>query len=400
MIQVMTLQRLDVIRWVQTLLIIDIFAMTRFYALSNLVEHILFALFIIHPTLRKLFKDTFQHWTVRFLTLFFLWILVTGLWSPVSPLEILNDWWSWRKLILFPLVLSVVPYYQFEKKLTFFVVIVGLLFCVISYYGIGAHGAEVKIFNRIPSRVLQNHSAQGAYFILAGFLCLCFARNANSKNRILLVIASTALIFNTLFFNGANTGLLFFIIIAITLPLQFRFSMPLMFFIAMVVFIFIAVNPVSRTTILSSLNAMVSAFDSDIMTSQGARIVMWVNTLYVIQDNWLAGAGAGGFAYEYEKTVINDGSWRSFLTDNPHNQYLHIVAEYGIIGIILFISLLWCLLSSALLANCASRLIFSFCIGMIVAGLFNGTFSGIILGRLFFLLAPILIPQTENRKYG
>lgn len=65
------------------------------------------------------------------------------------------------------------------------------------------------------------------------------------------------------------------------------------------------------------------------------RLEFYDNTLEIIREHPLIGVGTGGFAGTYAKHVAPKGLKP---TSNPHNQYLLIMAQVGIVGVVL---LLW-----------------------------------------------------------
>lgn len=65
------------------------------------------------------------------------------------------------------------------------------------------------------------------------------------------------------------------------------------------------------------------------------RLEFYDNTLEIIREHPLIGVGTGGFAATYAKHVAPKGLKP---TSNPHNQYLLIMAQVGVVGLLL---LLW-----------------------------------------------------------
>ena len=47
--------------------------------------------------------------------------------------------------------------------------------------------------------------------------------------------------------------------------------------------------------------------------------------------------GSGSFADAYAETVKDQTDWRAQKTDDPLQQYLHIWAKHGIIGVFIFL---------------------------------------------------------------
>jgi len=70
-------------------------------------------------------------------------------------------------------------------------------------------------------------------------------------------------------------------------------------------------------------------------TSVGIRLEFYRNTLGIIEQHPLIGVGTGGFAEAYAQRVQGTGMQPTY---NPHNQYLLITAQLGVVGLVL---LLW-----------------------------------------------------------
>ena len=72
-------------------------------------------------------------------------------------------------------------------------------------------------------------------------------------------------------------------------------------------------------------------------SSNAYRIVIWAMTLKIIRENWLVGLG---FGYAPFKQVF-ESNIRTMPIFHAHNTYLEITAELGIVGILLFVALLF-----------------------------------------------------------
>jgi len=128
-------------------------------------------------------------------------------------------------------------------------------------------------------------------------------------------------------------------------------------------------------------------------TSVGRRIEFYRNSLAIIRDHPLLGVGTGGFPYAYEKQVAGTAM---APTRNPHNEYLHLTLQLGIVGLMALFVLFWvpwqtaprlptwheqhlarglvltiaagCLFNSLLIDH-AERLLFAWGLGVLFAGL-------------------------------
>jgi O-antigen ligase len=73
-------------------------------------------------------------------------------------------------------------------------------------------------------------------------------------------------------------------------------------------------------------------------TSIGERMEFYYNTATIIKEHPLLGVGTGGFALVYAQQAAKYGI---NATNNPHNEYLHLTVQLGIIGMALFLYLIY-----------------------------------------------------------
>jgi O-antigen ligase len=66
------------------------------------------------------------------------------------------------------------------------------------------------------------------------------------------------------------------------------------------------------------------------LTSTGQRMGFYCNTLEMIREYPFFGVGVGGFAQAYAKKVKDLGM---IQTDNPHNEYLLVTVQLGLLGL-------------------------------------------------------------------
>jgi len=73
-------------------------------------------------------------------------------------------------------------------------------------------------------------------------------------------------------------------------------------------------------------------------TSTGYRLEFYRNTLSLIEENPVFGKGTGSFPAIYAELVGGSGK---VLSRNPHNEFMLITAQIGLVGLAAFIWLLW-----------------------------------------------------------
>ena len=76
-------------------------------------------------------------------------------------------------------------------------------------------------------------------------------------------------------------------------------------------------------------------FTTNPNTSVGHRIIFTQNTLDIIKSAPFIGVGTGDFSIEYNKVnLVNSPAVKS--TVQPHNQYLYVQAQLGLLGLVSF----------------------------------------------------------------
>ena len=78
--------------------------------------------------------------------------------------------------------------------------------------------------------------------------------------------------------------------------------------------------------------------DRPASTSTGYRLEFYRNTLALIQKQPILGYGTGGFPAAYAELVKDSGQK---LSRNPHNEFMLITVQTGVIGLAAFLWLLW-----------------------------------------------------------
>jgi O-antigen ligase len=141
---------------------------------------------------------------------------------------------------------------------------------------------------------------------------------------------------------------------------------------------------------VSSLPQLVPMMDlrvSTAISSGGAgRVSIWADGIAIIERHPLAGVGFGGFpnafaaqelGYEFDSLVpFTFGG----IGRNPHSIYIRVLAETGLIGLIL-----WLLFVGKLIAQSARRGIPSYLNLVMVVLMIVGVFQDVLLSKVFWL---------------
>jgi O-antigen ligase len=141
-------------------------------------------------------------------------------------------------------------------------------------------------------------------------------------------------------------------------------------------------------------------------TSLGRRMLMAQTTLDMIRERPLLGVGTGGFKQSFSAIAAEKYTgWRAIPFDDPHNQYLFITAENGLIGLLAFLFMIgmilkYCLRSGSIYGKMAAGCLLAWC----ATSLFSGHFRTFPEGHLIAFIVGILMvsraPDSRQAPVG
>lgn len=130
--------------------------------------------------------------------------------------------------------------------------------------------------------------------------------------------------------------------------------------------------------------------------STGQRVTYWKNSLVMIADHPAFGTGTGSFHIEYEK---HKDAQAKRETDNPHNEYLFIAAQLGMVGLVLLLWFYWQIWHAAKsLSFRASVLAQGTVVAFAIACLFNSSLRDS--GNFLVIFAALALSEKINAETG
>jgi len=252
---------------------------------------------------------------------------------------------------------------RFRRRL--FLAVILFVVTLVSWYAVIQHGQgdpgvllrqrpEVYGMRASGTYICPNHFASLVALLIPVSLALLLSRQAGGALRC-LAFYSLLLFFPVLYLSQSRSGWLgAFSGITVTLWLcAFRKSKRLFvksLFVVPAVGVFLGIAIWSASPLVRERvqGALIDNPDDAVLV----RLYMWKDTLQMIQDHPFLGSGLGSYAWLYKKYQTNN---LQFWFDYAHNEYLQLVAEYGLIGLVLFGSLAIGLIFYALriLGRCA-----------------------------------------------
>lgn len=136
-------------------------------------------------------------------------------------------------------------------------------------------------------------------------------------------------------------------------------------------------------------------------TSSGIRLHFWYRAAQLIVQRPLTGWGAGSWSTEYNRLQFEQNPKHQPIpaNGNPHQEYLLWGVQLGIPGILIFISLLLCVLRDTLkMETPYARATQSTVLAMAVACLFNASLYDAQIGDFFCVLIGLLLALGLSRN--
>lgn len=195
--------------------------------------------------------------------------------------------------------------------------------------------------------ILHRFSGDSGVFkdhIFTGFL-LAFASYAyallvfsNKKWRLVFIVLFLLASFNVLFINLGRSGYVVFFSLLLLLSGQ-KFSWK-GFSVVLLLSVFLLGSalllPSNFKERFFTVHTEIQQYDKGKEdTSTGLRLSFYKNSLHLFSKHPWIGTGTGSFSKVYP-SVAKENEW---LTRNPHNEYLNIGVQFGLLGIIVLLAL-------------------------------------------------------------
>jgi O-antigen ligase len=240
--------------------------------------------------------------------------------------------------------------------------------------------------------VFKNYITQGLLLALAAYFLAVYAWQQQRWYWLIIILLA---LYNILFLSEGRTGyLIVFCLILLFAYQTYRLRGLIVGSLLLVLLsgLIYSYSNVVKTRLNSVSENLQHYQQGETDTSIGLRLEFYKNSLVLIAQSPLWGHGTGSFSYKYQQLAQPQGI---IATTNPHNEYLMIGVQWGLIGMGLFIYLLYqlgllavylpppqswmaqglvvtiavgCLVNSLLLDTTEGHL-FAYLIGVLVGGL-------------------------------
>jgi O-antigen ligase len=279
------------------------------------------------------------YWGVAFLGI----VLLAILYAAVPWQERWVDFYKWRTMLWFFVLLVLFDDHRWKERLLI-AFIVGTAIAVAGSFV--ATAGWITLW-RGPDQLLRNPATQGMAFAASALICLWMWLESWARGRVswIWMILGGAYVLNVVFITWGRSGYAV-LGLGIGVLLLWRTSprrgIAVVLGLALLGGIAFFVSPRIQERAEQGIYEWTHEDESKGHTPMGTRRVFYRNALEIVQEHWLLGVGTGGFRNAYAEHVAGKyevSDWRAEPTGDPHNQYLAVLAQHGVIGLAVF--LLW-----------------------------------------------------------
>lgn len=346
-------------------------------------------------------KISYQQPAGKMILLFFAWLIIGMLYADNNWGTKFSTLSSWKKLAYTFILLGL--FYQ-EKWKRYFINIYVSIMMVASLVAaiLWLFNIEVRNGDRWGAGIfMSNYASQSMAFIAATVLCIFLRHETDSRpKKYLFSFAIALFVFNVFFVSTGRSGyfaLPFAIIFAVGSLYGYK-KLPYIF--AMMGILLVAVVFSSNTIqerVKEGVSELTHYQDSPYISSIGVRVIFAKNTLALIKEKPVFGYGTSSFETTYSPYAANIyQDWRAVSTADPHNIYLYISLENGLIGLFIFLGYIYIAIRQGFTQPPYGMMATSFLVAICASSLFNSHFKTFPEGHLLAFFTGILLAQYHT----
>ncbi|MGR8929485.1 MAG: O-antigen ligase family protein [Gammaproteobacteria bacterium] len=337
----------------------------------------------------------------KMIVLFVLWLVIGMFYADTNWHTRLTTLSSWKKLFFVYLLLGIFYQTEWQKRFVHAYVVVMFTAAIIAL-SLWSLNLIVRPSNDGgPGIFMTNHATQSMAFIAALLCCIFLLHETTSRRHKYWIWTAIALfLFNIFFISTARSGY-------IALPIAATFAIGSIYgfrklpaIVAIAAVALLAIGLTSDTLqqrIKTALDERATYQTSEIETSVGIRVIFYQNTLELIKEKPWFGYGTSSFKSVYGPLAASKyKDWRSGATADPHNQYLFVWLENGLVGLLLFFGYIAIGIRQGIDNKPYGAIAASFLVAIAASSLFNSHFKTFAEGYLLAFFVGALLTRPTS----
>ena len=338
----------------------------------------------------------------KMLLVFFAWLMISSLYADTVWADKVTTLLSWKKLLYTFLLLGLFYQIEWKRRFVYFYLTAMSFAAVIA---VCFWSLDIQVRGALPGIIMTNHTSQSIAFVLAVLCCVFIVKEALSLQIKALAIGLIVLFFVNIFFVSASrSGYLalpvatFFLIVNLYGYKKLPHTLVVMA-IALVLVALTSSTLQQRIKVAFEENK--NSQTSETLTSIGVRDIFRQNTIELIKEKPLLGYGTSSFKTVYSTYAATKyQDWRGESVSDPHNQYLFVWLENGLVGLLLFLAYIYSAIRQGITQKSYGVIGASVLIVFVTTSLFNSHFKTFPEGHLLAFFVGCLLSRQPINKAG
>jgi len=353
-------------------------AATNIFLLSALGVWLLRGQFKVLPSLAR------QYPLILLCFGLFFWLGFSALWSSsfTGNILYLSKYREFFMIPAFMWVLTQKEYRTLALKALFLGMLLTLVISFLQYFHVATfHGRQHS---------MGNHIFNGILIGFFSYWCLDLA-NKHRSYAWLFVLLFIACGFCLFEIRSGRTGyVLFSLLTALFLFQHFGWKVLTVGLMIIGGIFYSVLEPSQILDRVDNLSLLKEGATLQSLAALDIRLEFYFNTIKIIVEHWFLGVGLGDFNLAYQS--VWDGGHQYKSTSNPHNEYLMIWSQSGLVGIALFIAFHAAFFNMARrLSKDDAPLAMAALVTIIVSCSFNSSFLDMNDGALLLILSALFL---------
>ena len=310
-------------------------------AVANIAAVVMLLAFLAAPSRLQRVRWAWHQPLAKASIVFVLVMLLSVAWSEAPLSTALEAWIGWRHFLLLFIALAIFDTRISKLVFASIFVVVATAAAIASFFAFdfGSAQATSDVARGI---ILRNHVTQGLALTSGALLALVLAIHTRRGSwwRWACGAATLLMVANVVFVAYARSAYLALAVASIVTTIGItrrRARIAAMGTIILLMCGAVWLSPLISQRIERGLKEIRETHSSPVITPMGIRPVMWETTASIVRESPLIGHGLGSFPEQYRSVVAQRYTgWKATLTADPHNQYLLILAETGLLGLAAF----------------------------------------------------------------
>ena len=346
-------ERFDLEKTFQYLLIALAFLMPLTVSLANTVIVMIVLLWLCSGDYKSKYNEIISSKLMISSIVFYILHIIGMFWTEDLEwgFHVLHKMWYF--LLLLPVLYTIVKKEYTKYYIYAFLVAIALteILSYLVWFEVIGEFRKAYIDNPTP---FMSHISYNPFLAFAIYLVIheiLFNKELKKLMLGLYSFFSIGMIIN-MFITGGRAGQVAFFALMAILILQYFTGQRIKALIVALIFIpavFITAYQISPNFEQRANLAIDEIVNYDVKTvaehqlassSAGIRILFAINSWEIIKENALLGAGTGDFPNEYKKISVRN-SPNAPYADNPHNMYVLVLVQLGIVGLLSMLSIMY-----------------------------------------------------------